>query len=76
LSDEDGGWGASTILSGCPHGNITANLDILAQAAPEKTIQLYEEAQSRLFTVQQREKEERPDVEDLTPNAAGRALFD
>ena len=36
----------------------------------------YEEAQSRLFTVQQQEKEERPDVEDLTPNAAGRALFD
>ena len=36
----------------------------------------YEEAQSRLVTVHQREKEERPDVEDLTPNAAGRALFD
>ena len=33
----------------------------------------YEEAQNSLFTVQQQEKEERPDVEDLIPNAAGRA---
>ena len=41
-----------------------------------EAIRLYEEAQSRLVTVHQREKEERPDVEDLTPNAAGRAPFE
>ena len=65
------------ILSSCSHGNIIADWDKLTQVAPVKTILLYakyEEAQNSLPTVQQQQKEERPDVEDLIPNAAGRAL--